>query len=329
MLRKTADKNLKHSTIITICFITLSIAVYVFRSLSCSRDNILQKANEYFENTQYFMAAKYFDKIIDSGVLEVDVYKNYGTALLKLGNYDKSLKYFKLALNLDPYDYDNYYCIGNVLYHKANKFKEKAIFLQAVEYLEKGINLSLDFEELYLLIGLCYRGCGFYENARSCYNRALLCEKFNKAGFYNLIGNTYREENKYKEALSYYKKAKECDPLFASAYCSAGDMCLKLKNDNEALLNYKKAIEVNEGFITPYVSLANFYYDRNNFYEAKKWLLKALKINKDNDMANYILGMVYKNLGMQENSLEYLKHAAFCGNDDAACWLIDNKIDLR
>jgi tetratricopeptide (TPR) repeat protein len=104
-------------------------------------------------------------------------------------------------------------------------------------------------------MGLCYRSCGLYESAMVFYNKALLSGKFSDADFYNLIGNTFREENKYKEVLSYYKNAQECDSSFVAAYCSIGDMYLKLDDDESALLNYHKATKIDENFIMPYISI--------------------------------------------------------------------------
>jgi tetratricopeptide (TPR) repeat protein len=275
------------------------------------------------------MAARYFDKAVSLKVSNSELYKNYGTVLFQLENYDLAIKYFKLAINLEPYDSDSFYNIGNALYRKACVSNSKEDFLQAVDYLEQGISVNPDSEKLYLLIGMCYRSCGLYENARNFYEKTLMSEKFSKYGFYNLIGNTFREEGKYKEALSYYEKAREYDNSFVAVYCNIGDMHLKLDDDEMALLNYHRAIEIDRNFIVPYISIANLYYCRNNFQEAKFWALKALKINSDNDKANYILGMAYKNLKNKNESIKYLKHAVFCGNDDAVYELRSIGIDWR
>jgi tetratricopeptide (TPR) repeat protein len=258
------------------------------------------------------------------------LYRNYGISLLRLGDYDLAVKYFKLATSLDSRNSDSYYYIGDALYRGASSSENKEKLLQAARYLKKAIELDPYSEKSYTLIGLCFRSYGLQENARTFYKKALLSKNFSKAGFYNLIGNTFREEGRYKEALSYYKKAKDNDRLFVAAYCSIGDMYLKLNNCKEALLNYRKAIEVDGDFIIPYISLANFYYnDKNNFYEAAKCCLKALKINPDSAKANYILGMSYKALGRKKECVEYLKKAAFCGSDDAVVELINIGIDLR
>jgi tetratricopeptide (TPR) repeat protein len=328
MFSRSSDKNLIWSIIITVCFIFASAGTYIVRNLSYSKNVILQKAGRYYADGRYFIAARYFSKAIDLSVSSAELYKNYGISLLKLGNYDLAVKYFKLAISLDPVDSDNYYCVGDALYRGAFASENREKFLQAAHYLEKAINLDPYSEKSYLLIGLCFRSCGLQENARTFYKKALLSKNFSNAGFYNLIGNTFKEECRYKDALLYYEKAKESDSSFGAVYCNIGDMYLRLNNFKEALFNYRKSVKAGEDFIIPYISLANLYYEKKNFREAMKCCLKALEINPDSDKANCVLGMSYKALGRKKECIEYLKKAAFCGNDDAVNELRNIGIDL-
>ena len=315
--RKIPDKNLKYSFIITLCFIAAGMCAYFIRHLNYSKEYLLQKANEYYSNEEHFHAARYFAKVIKLNVSKPDVYKKYGISLLKLGNYSLAAKYFRLVSSIDSYNEDSYYFLGDALYRKALETNDKDTFLQAAEYIEKGIDLNPDSEKLYLLAGLCFRSVGLYEKARDFYNKALMSNKFNKSGFYNLIGNTFDEEGNYKEAILYYEKAILHDNSFVVAFCNIGDMFAKMDNYESAVQNYQKALELDGNFIAPYIKIASLYYDKNNFAESAKEALKALKINPEDNNANYILGMSYKQLGKEKEGLEYLKNSAFYGNDKA------------
>jgi Flp pilus assembly protein TadD len=292
-------------------------SLYFIRDLNYSKEYLLQKANEYYSAEKYFRAARYFAKAMKLNVSDPQVYKKYGNSLLKLGNYTLAIEYFKLAASIDFYDPDAYYFLGNALYRKALETNDKEAFIKAVEYIEKGIELNPDLEKLYFLAGLCCKRGGFYEKARSFYNKALTSDKFNKANLYNLIGNTFEEEGNYKDAALYYEKAVSHDDSFVLAFCSKGDMFLKINDYESALKNYQKATEIDVNFIVPYIKMANIYYYRNDFVKAAKQSLKALKINPEDNNANYILGMSYKQLGNGKNSLRYLKKAVLYGNDNA------------
>ncbi|MDR2399106.1 MAG: tetratricopeptide repeat protein [Endomicrobium sp.] len=314
---KVYDKNLKHSVIVTMCFVAIMGSIYFIRNLNYSKKYLLQKANEYYSKEEHFRAAKYFSKALNFNIADTEVYKKYGTSLLKLGNYSLAAKYFRLASSIDAYDDEAYCSLGDALYRKACENGDKQSFVEAIEYIERAVELNPDSEKLYLLGGLCCRGGGLYEKARTFYNKALSSDNFNKAGFYNLIGNTFDEEGNYKEAVIYYEKAVVSDNSFVTAFCSIGDMFLKMNDYESALKNYQKAIEVNEKFVPAYIKIANLYYDKNNFTKAIAVAFKVLKINPQDNSANYSLGMSYKQLGQDKESLEYLKKAAFYGNDKA------------
>jgi tetratricopeptide (TPR) repeat protein len=315
---KIYDKNLNHSVIITMCFIAIMGCIYFIRNLNYQKKYLLQKANEYYFKEEHFRAAKYFSKALSFNIADIEVYKKYGTSLLKLGNYSLAAKYFRLASSIDAYDEDAYYFLGDALYRKGlceNGGKES--FVEAIEYIEKAVELNPNSDKLYLLAGLCCRAGGLYEKARAFYNKALSSDNFNKAGFYNLIGNTFDEEGNYKEAVLYYEKAVASDNSFVAAFCSIGDMFLKMNDYESALQNYQKAVEVDEKFVPAYIKIANLYYDKNDFTQAIVMAFKVLKINPQDNSANYSIGMSYKRLGKDKESLEYLKKAAFYGNDKA------------
>lgn len=318
-LRKKTDINLRNSIIVTLSFLILSVCVYVVRGFCYSKNYILEKASYYFFDENYFLAARYFEKALNSRTLDLDVdgYRDYAQSLFNLENYDLAIKYFKFVTELDPFDFENFYTLANALYIKANNTGDKNIFLQACKYLKTAISLNPNSEKLYLLIGLCYRKCALYNEARLFYNKALMSQKFSKAGFYNLIGNTYRQEGLNQNALEYYERARYSDPYFFIAYYNIGDIYFYFKDFEQALFYYKRSVEINKEFVAGYIKIANMYYKNNDFKNSKSWSLEALKINPNNSKINYILGMSLLNLNQKEESLKYLRYAANCGDCEA------------
>ncbi|MCL1971694.1 MAG: tetratricopeptide repeat protein [Endomicrobia bacterium] len=327
--KSITDKNLVFSVILTLLFLFACAGAYIYINSGYSKDVILQKANTFYINEQYFMAAKYYAKAAELKADGADLYRNYAIALTKLSNYDSAVKYLKLSLEADPHNPETFYCLGDALYLKAGSSNSSDKFLQAVQYLEKAATLSPEMEKAYLLIGLCYRSTGMQENARAWYRRALLSGNFSNAGFYNLIGHTFREEERYKEAANYYKRAIHSDFGFVAAYCNLGDMHLKMNDTQNAFDCYEKAADINPNYIVPYLKIGALYAEQNNFDEAISLYLRALQINPDNDRANYLLGIAYKNIGRNTEAVEYLKKAAYRGSDEAIYELRNIGIDLR
>ncbi len=323
------DKNTRYSIIGTLCFMFLCLVFYIFQNLGYSRDVILQKANNYYINEQYFSAAKHYAKAIELRASGADTFRNYGIVLSKLGNYDSAIKYLKLSEEADSSSSDTYYWLGNAFFQKAALTNNSEKFMTAAQYLEKAIAISPEYEKSFLLIGMCYRSCGMQEHARAWYRRALLSAYFSQAGFYNLLGHTFREEERYEEAASYYKRAVGADYSFVAAYCNLGDMYGKLNEDGKALASYQKAIEVNPDYITAYTKTGNFYADHGSFLEAVPWYMQALKINPDDAQVNYLLGVAYKEIGRKNDAVEAFKKAAYCGSDDAVYELRKIGVEIR
>ena len=324
-----SDINFKISAIITICYIAFLAGAYFTRNASYSQDVIIQKANSYYINERYFMAARYYGKAVELSYGGAELFKNYGVTLSKLGHYDAAVKYLKYSVDNDEYNPEAYYSLANAHYLKASEENSKDNFLEAARYLEKAVELAPDVEKYYLLIGLSYRACRMQENARAWYRRALLSGNFSQAGFYNLIGHTFREEERYKEAASYYKRAFETDSSFVAAYCNMGDMCVKINDIENALKYYDKAIDIEPDFIVSYIKTGDIYYEQKNYDKAIIWYLRALRVNPDSEKANYLLGLSYKAVGKQDDAVECFKKAAFRGSDDAVYELRNIGIDLR
>jgi tetratricopeptide (TPR) repeat protein len=327
--KKKPDINFKISFAATVCYVLFLTLAYFVRNAGYSQDVIIQKANGYYINERYFLAARYYGKALEISSGGAELFKNYGVTLSKLGHYDAAVKYLKYSVEIDEYNPETYYCLGNACYLKACETNNKEDFLQAAQYLEKASGLAPDVEKYYLLTGLSYRSCGMQETARAWYRRALLSGNFSQAGFYNLIGHTFREEERYKEAASLYKRAVEADYSFVAAYCNMGDMCVKDNDTAGALKYYEKAIEINPDFAVSYIKIGDVYYEQKNYGKSAEWYLQAILADPDNDKANYLLGMSYKASGKRRDAVEYFKKAAERGNDDAVYELRNIGIDLR
>ncbi|MDR2860620.1 MAG: tetratricopeptide repeat protein [Elusimicrobiota bacterium] len=313
------DYNFNTSVKITVCFVLVLSLVYVFLNLSYSGAILAQKADKYYAEENYSNAAKYYDKAIRLDFSTPEVLRNYAFVLAKLQNYDYAIDKLTAALEQDPKSSDILYDLANVIYLKGKRSNDFDLFIRAANYLKEAISLSPSKEESYLLISLCYRSAGQYQEARQWYNKALTIKESSKtrAEFYNLIGHTFAEEEKYSEAIGYYRRALETDPAYFAAYISIGDTYNKLNDMNSALQNYKRVVDANPNFIDGYIRMGNLYFERQRYEESAQWYLAALKINPDNIDANYLLGLAYKNLGRNDEAVEYLKNAAYYGKDDA------------
>ncbi|MDR3111637.1 MAG: tetratricopeptide repeat protein [Elusimicrobiota bacterium] len=321
-------KNLKVSIAITAIYIILAAAAYHVNNSNMTYEKFIKKAYKNYDLGNYNDAIRYFDRLVnfDEKDLDIGIVKNYAHSLLKVENFSAAQKYYSLAAEMDDSDDKNYYYIAISLYEEGDTSGKKSLFLEAVNHLQKAIQLNPNDENYYLLIGSCFRKAGDLENARNIYRRAIFTGKFNMSGFYHLIGNTFMEEERYRSALHNYEKAQENGETFAGNYLSIGEVYLKLENEEEALANYKKAIAVDKTYLPAYLNIATFYYDKKDFVQSKDWAAKAVEVSSLSEKANFILAMSYKHIGKESLYKEYIQKAAFLGSNEAAEEMLENKM---
>ncbi|AKL98395.1 tetratricopeptide repeat protein [Endomicrobium proavitum] len=323
------DPNLRISVIITLGLILAGALIYGVKNIGYSKEVLWQKANAYYMQERFFLAAKYFSKVAELDRGNPQAYFSYAVALTKLGNFNGAIRNFKKAVNIDPGNAEIYYYLGNAYYQQASLLNNSELFAKAENTLAKAIELNPNLEKAYLLIGVCFRANAKMDKARAWYRKALLEGNFSKAGFYNLIGHTFFEEKRYKEAAAYYERAIANDYAFIAAYCNLGDMYVLMGDTQAALEKYKKVIEINDELAIGYVKIAEIYYNNVEYDEVLNMCAKALAVNPDDAKANYLAGMVYKVWGRDADAFAYLEKAAYYGNDEAVVELRRSGVDLR
>jgi len=133
---------------------------------------------------------------------------------------------------------------------------------QAIEYLEKAIEISEEYVYLYNL-ATQYLLIGRLESAERLYKKAIIKsseypEKYNyhnpqpynsyNPSIYLNLGGIYFKRKEYNKAIKKYEQVIELNPTFADAYFNLG-FVYKLKGKlNKVQGFFEKAIELNPGF---------------------------------------------------------------------------------
>lgn len=310
-------RNFIFSIFITIIFISLCIVYYIKQDKKYNIDGFMHKASHYFRNGNYIQAIKYYKKSILMGKIDEKSYTNIAISLLKLGYYQKAINHLlTIEKEMSPSS-EIYYLLAYSHFLKIKESKNKNDFKIPILYLEKSIDADSRNKNSYILLGRIYEDTNIYENARSCYRKALFEDMDNSNEFYGLIANTYFKENKFKEAINYYNKALEKNKNYISSYYNIAEIYKKLKDFDKSKEYYEKAIEISRDYIYPYYQIGNLYFDKKEFDSAIDWYKKALEIEPNEELVNYYIGISYKEQNNLKLAIEHLKLAAYCGNDDA------------
>lgn len=242
---------------------------------------ILRFGEVLFDNEQYDLVFKVYEKCIKSGKLDIesDLYKN-SIKLLKDNKPNHALKFINKSILLNNTDYWKYYLKGKISYKLGNysdswlsyKYVEKKLRESNVHSLEDGYGkifyaeglvydrvgqiyykLGQNDKDLYakiLGIGNCQMGQELdcikvlYGKALGLYNGAI---RFNYAIGEVLFakGVLYYRLGQYDNALNMYIEAEKRTPDSSNLHYAKGQIYYKFGKIDEAEAEYDKAIKLN------------------------------------------------------------------------------------
>jgi tetratricopeptide (TPR) repeat protein len=97
-----------------------------------------------------------------------------GDLYFDMKSYDDSLPYYQKAIELDPNDIDSHNDLGLALHYLGRSN-------EAIEYIDKGINVNPDFQRIYLTKGFVLaQGLGNLKEARAAWGKAISIDPDNE-----------------------------------------------------------------------------------------------------------------------------------------------------
>lgn len=256
-----------------------------------------------------------------------ELYFFLGFGFSEVGNYSKSLKWYKkdLAYNVKMLDKEHPY-IATIYNNIADIYRNIGNYSRALKWYhrarvidEKGKEYS-DTAATYSNIAEVYRMKNDYPEALEWLTKALTIheKKLRKkhpeiATIYNNFGNVYQDQDDYTKALKWYRKALRIDekasggtPLeIASTYNNIAEVYRRQGNYQEALIWLDKALKIDEKVLgkkhletaMTYSNKAMIYYAQDDYPKALELHNKALTIRKQKlDEVHPDIAVTYNNI---------------------------------
>jgi tetratricopeptide (TPR) repeat protein len=126
---------------------------------------------------------------------------------------------------------------------------------------------------------------------------------------YNMLAFTYMQMGEYDKALETLKHYASLNPGDANVFDSTGELYLRMGELDRALLKYKEATEVEPSYFYAYRTIAYVYALKEDYPQTMKWIDRYLKIAPSDGIK--ARGHVYRAfyyfwLGQFEQSLKEL-----------------------
>ena len=234
-------------------------------------------ANYYFENGNYSLARKWYERVDQSSLSRKELrrfYFNNGYAYFKANEFDEARNYLNRVKDSEEYGSQATYYLGFMAYEGDNYSEAKELFEEVkddsryqedMSYFQSDMNFKsgnfeeaiasaleqlpranrLEKSELNKIIGESYFNLGEYEKAIPYlkeYNGQR--GKWNNTDYYQL-GYAYFQQGDYEKAISEFNKIIDGeDEVAQNAYYHLAQSYLKMDQKQQALNAFKNASEM-------------------------------------------------------------------------------------
>jgi len=296
--------NKKTLIILSLIFLLVSV-----RTVVHPKENLIKKAHQSMDFTEYERAIGYFDQALSADPNQKDVRANQGFAYFKLGKYDDAIRILKEELALFPDSLDASILLGYVYFHQEryeeavklcqgfNELLEKALkeeakkkkldlrskkdrdeFEENYEYFfdkvsKKNPNLGLP----YFILGFHHKKSGNYDEAEENFNQAV------KKGYNSveckaqLIDTELAREN-WQEGVAKSRIALQVEDSKSEFYFLMGYAYYHLGEIERAVYCFDNAFKLRPYEVEATKNLGKIYFNQNEFKKATSLLKKVLNI---------------------------------------------------
>ena len=210
---------------------------------------------------------------IISGVVQC-AYKLFNLAIeeFNAANYERAIKLYTAIFDIIPFDEENQLKRGNIS-------KETILFNSF--FASKKMNDNVKSKDLL---------------------QQLIDMNFNEPAIYIHMSNIFIEEGNTDQAINYLNLGRDMFEDDQSLINTEINLYIQLGRTTELITKLSEAIELDPENDLLYFNRATMYDQKGDFVNAENDYLISLELNKSSFGANYNLGALYFNAGVETNN---------------------------
>ncbi len=228
-------------------------------------NDLLDTAEDFFKEGNYQQAETILNQLILKNKKTPLVFHMLGTIYYDRGKFNKAIRAFKRALEIDPAFTDS--SVGlSIILNDLGKYDEgKKVFQEA----QAMLNSKDKNEDDYI-------------------NEKIALK-------HDELGELYSSYKRYKEAMEQYLKALLLSKRKAELNLKVVKCLRRLGESDKAVFRLKNLIKKYPDFVTARLTLGEILYDQKQTAEATYELEKVLKIEPNNQVAKNLLNDLKQN----------------------------------
>ncbi len=193
----------------------------------------------------------------------------------------------------------------DILVQKAAILSKKNLHKEAIEVLKSTLELTLEPENIHMLIGMEFLFIDNFLEAQKEFEKCVYHDPTDYTSFHNLM-NCYHFLEDYNGAINFLKKYIDQNPYSELAWHQLGIQYKKIQKFEEALEAFEYAIISDDRFVGAYVEKGILLEQKGNYLEAIENFLISTKLEDPTSFALLHIGLCYNKLGNDIEALKYL-----------------------
>jgi len=191
-----------------------------------------------------------------------------------------------------------------IFIQKANIYSKRDQHEKAIEELEKALNFTEDFADVYNLMGMEYLFMDNLELAKYNFIKCLEVDIEDQSALYNVV-YCFEFLDQQKEAIDYLENYIEKNPFSEIAWHQQGRLSYSIKKYENALRCFDYATLIDDEFIGAFMEKGKSLEKLKRFEEAIEAFQRTIELEDPTSYALLRIGKCYEKLGNKAEAIKY------------------------
>lgn len=249
----------------------------------------------------YEKGIKSFRRAIELNSHSTASYISLTFGLCKQGLWQEAIQPFKQAIRIDPSDAERYFQLG-ILYHITEHYAE------AIMSYKKAIRIKPDFAEAYFYLGVRYGNSGHHKKAIQAFKQVIKMIPGHAEALYNL-GYACKHLGRFEEAIQALKQTIKIKPDVEEPHLLLGIAYRASARYDEAIQAIQRAIEIKPDSADAHYHLARAYAGSADWAKVVQYVNKAIKLRTRDERFMVFLAYAVRMRGCAHFGISKYSHA--------------------
>lgn len=245
-------------------------------------------------------AIRYFQRAIETGSGDPKIYSYIAESFASMRMHDNAIASLERGLRVQPNDVDLMFQLAKMYYDRGQFNQSEDLYRKII----RSTNGDKNTEDALVNLGILLDEMERYSEAIEVLNKAVNLNSRNEEALFNL-GVAYKHSGEPTKAIELWRKAQQINPAEPRYQEAIGDFYYENGYYLESAREFEEIVKSKPYDHKYKLKLADAYYKMKNYEDAEKVLIQVLNQSKDTQelkQAHTKLAVVYAEHGGKNKS---------------------------